>query len=74
MLDYLLSFWKDWKKFGGKGGGELQTLFKNIDICNISLFILQADMLMALSTQKASVNDEDLKKLKKFTDDFGMEG
>ena len=29
---------------------------------------------MALSTQKASVNDEDLKKLKKFTDDFGMEG
>jgi hypothetical protein len=31
-------------------------------------------MLMALSTQKASVNDADLAKLKKFTEDFGQEG
>jgi len=36
--------------------------------------VTMSDMLMALSTQKASVNDEDLHKLKKFTEDFGQEG
>lgn len=36
--------------------------------------VTMSDMLMALSTQKASVNDEDLQKLKKFTEDFGQEG
>lgn len=32
------------------------------------------DMLMSLQTQKATVNDQDLKKLQEFTDDFGQEG
>ncbi|KAK7114143.1 vacuolar protein sorting-associated protein 4-like isoform X2 [Littorina saxatilis] len=36
--------------------------------------VTYSDMLMALSTQKASVNEEDLKKLVKFTEDFGQEG
>lgn len=36
--------------------------------------VTMSDMLMALSTQKASVNDDDLQKLKKFTEDFGQEG
>ncbi|KAL8564594.1 Vacuolar protein sorting-associated protein 4B [Nucella lapillus] len=36
--------------------------------------VTQSDMMMALSTQKSSVNEEDLKKLIKFTEDFGQEG
>lgn len=32
------------------------------------------DMLLSLQNQKPTVNDEDLKKLKKFMDDFGQEG
>ena len=31
-------------------------------------------MLMALSNTKPTVNDDDLKKLQDFTDDFGVEG
>lgn len=31
-------------------------------------------MLKSLSTSKPTVNDEDLKKLTKFTTDFGQEG
>ena len=37
-------------------------------------FFLQSDMQQAISRQKPTVNDEDLDKLKKFTDDFGQEG
>lgn len=33
-----------------------------------------SDMLMSLSTSKPTVNDEDLKKLQTFTEDFGQEG
>ena len=29
---------------------------------------------MSLQTQKATVNEEDLKKLQEFTEDFGQEG
>lgn len=36
--------------------------------------ISMADMLHAITRQKPTVNDEDLEKLKKFTDDFGQEG
>ncbi|XP_058127842.1 vacuolar protein sorting-associated protein 4-like [Anopheles ziemanni] len=32
------------------------------------------DMLKSLASTKASVNDEDMKKLDKFTEDFGQEG
>lgn len=37
-------------------------------------FITQGDMLNSLSRTKPTVNDEDMKKLQKFTDDFGQEG
>lgn len=32
------------------------------------------DMMMSLATQKPTVNDDDLTKLKQFTEDFGQEG
>ena len=35
---------------------------------------LQQDMVRSLESSKPTVNDEDLKKLQKFTDDFGQEG
>lgn len=35
---------------------------------------LQSDMLRSLSTTRPTVNTEDLLKVKKFTEDFGMEG
>lgn len=38
------------------------------------VFYFQNDMLMSLSTQKATVNEDDLKKLEEFTSDFGQEG
>ncbi|WAR12623.1 VPS4A-like protein [Mya arenaria] len=36
--------------------------------------VSKTDMLMSLSTQKATVNENDLKKLEDFTNDFGQEG
>ena len=36
--------------------------------------VTMADMLRSLATQKRTVNEEDLEKLKKFSDDFGQEG
>lgn len=38
------------------------------------IFSLQADMLRSQSNTKPTVNDQDLEKLKKFTEDFGQEG
>lgn len=38
------------------------------------LFRLQPDMLRSLANTKPTVNEEDLEKLKKFTEDFGQEG
>ena len=38
------------------------------------LFYLQADMLRSLANTKPTVNEEDLGKLQKFTEDFGQEG
>lgn len=38
------------------------------------LFLLQPDMLRSLANTKPTVNEEDLQKLKKFTEDFGQEG
>ncbi|KAH9503578.1 Vacuolar protein sorting-associated protein 4A [Bulinus truncatus] len=35
--------------------------------------VSKADMLMAITNSKPTVNAEDLKRLQKFTDDFGME-
>lgn len=35
---------------------------------------MQADMLRSVTNTKPTVNDEDLVKLKKFTEDFGQEG
>ncbi|XP_071057503.1 vacuolar protein sorting-associated protein 4 [Onthophagus taurus] len=36
--------------------------------------VIMKDMLRSLATSKPTVNDEDLKKLTKFTEDFGQEG
>lgn len=36
--------------------------------------LLQTDMMRSLRNSKPTVNDEDLNKLKKFTEDFGQEG
>lgn len=36
--------------------------------------VLQSDMLRSLATTRPTVNDEDLLKVKKFTEDFGQEG
>ncbi|XP_055296724.1 vacuolar protein sorting-associated protein 4 [Sitodiplosis mosellana] len=36
--------------------------------------VTMSDMMKSLSRTKPTVNDEDLKKLQKFTDDFGQEG
>lgn len=36
--------------------------------------IIQSDMLKSLASTKPTVNDDDLKKLEKFTEDFGQEG
>ena len=37
-------------------------------------FSWQSDMLRSLSSTKPTVNEHDLLKLKKFTEDFGQEG
>lgn len=37
-------------------------------------YLSQSDMLRSLSTTRPTVNTEDLMKVKKFTEDFGMEG
>lgn len=37
-------------------------------------FPWQSDMLRSLSSTKPTVNEHDLLKLKKFTEDFGQEG
>lgn len=39
-----------------------------------NFYCQQGDMLNSLSRTKPTVNDEDMKKLQKFTDDFGQEG
>lgn len=39
-----------------------------------SVVSVQADMLRSLSNTKPTVNEQDLEKLKKFTEDFGQEG
>lgn len=41
---------------------------------NTGGFTFQSDMMKSLSRTKPTVNDEDMKKLQKFTDDFGQEG
>jgi len=48
-----------------------------IDVPGDKLFepvVTMSDMLKSLATSKPTVNDEDLKKLTKFTEDFGQEG
>lgn len=44
--------------------------------CNWFIFpvFLQRDMLKSLSRTKPTVNEDDLTKLRKFTEDFGQEG
>lgn len=40
----------------------------------LSFLFIQGDMKNSLARTKPTVNEEDLKKLQKFTDDFGQEG
>lgn len=42
-----------------------------LDLCCVSS---QADMLRSLANTKPTVNEQDLEKLRKFTEDFGQEG
>ncbi len=37
-------------------------------------YVFKLNFLRSLATQKKTVNEEDLDKLKKFTEDFGQEG
>ncbi|KAH8299243.1 hypothetical protein KR044_013092 [Drosophila immigrans] len=43
-------------------------------VINVFYFGLQRDMLKSLSRTKPTVNEDDLTKLRKFTEDFGQEG
>ena len=36
--------------------------------------VTMADMMKSLQNSKPSVNDEDLERMTKFTEDFGQEG
>jgi len=48
-----------------------------VDVPGDKLFepiVTMNDMLRSLATIKPTVNEDDLLKLKKFTDDFGQEG
>jgi vacuolar protein-sorting-associated protein 4 len=36
--------------------------------------VTMQDMLRSLTSTKPSVNDDDVSKMQKFTDDFGQEG
>lgn len=60
-------------------------IYKNYIFTHISMVIylhmkvilfssFQSDMLRSLSNTKPTVNEQDLDKLKKFTEDFGQEG
>lgn len=49
--------------------------YAGIIVClTFVLFFPQPDMLQSLTHIKPTVNDEDLKRLIKFTEDFGQEG
>lgn len=41
---------------------------------NSPFIYAQGDMLRSLANTKPTVNEQDLEKLKKFTEDFGQEG
>uniref|UniRef100_A0A673FUG0 Spastin/Vps4 C-terminal domain-containing protein n=1 Tax=Sinocyclocheilus rhinocerous TaxID=307959 RepID=A0A673FUG0_9TELE len=47
-----------------------------VDVASDKLLepIVSLDMLRSLEKTKPTVNEEDLEKLKKFTEDFGQEG
>lgn len=51
-----------------KKKAKIPELF--LTLCSVS----QEDMLRSLEKTKPTVNEEDLVKLKKFTEDFGQEG
>lgn len=51
-----------------------RTADRNLLPLTASPSLLQPDMLRSLANTKPTVNEEDLEKLKKFTEDFGQEG
>ncbi|WAR12614.1 VPS4B-like protein [Mya arenaria] len=55
--------------------GAIEMNWMNVDGDKLlEPVVSKTDMLMSLSTQKATVNENDLKKLEDFTNDFGQEG
>lgn len=53
---------------------EQKNLKKSGSGIEMENFVFQSDMLKSLASTKPTVNDDDLKKLEKFTEDFGQEG
>ena len=49
-------------------------LVSHVKLTFFSPIPFQHDMMMSVSSSKPTVNEDDLNKLKKFTDDFGQEG
>lgn len=58
----------------GEPGGEEMSWMQVPTDKLLEPVVSMKDMLRSLSTQKRTVNEEDLDKLKKFTEDFGQEG
>jgi len=58
---------------GSKGAMEMSWVDVDSDKL-LEPVVSMADMISSIATSKPTVNEEDLKKLKQFTDDFGQEG
>lgn len=58
---------------GERGAREMTWMSISTDQL-LEPVVSMKDMLRSLATQKKTVNEEDLDKLKKFTEDFGQEG
>lgn len=56
------------------GGSEAHLMKADPDFHGPLSFCLQGDMQRSLANTKPTVNEQDLDKLKKFTEDFGQEG
>lgn len=56
------------------GGSMGYIISVDPDFHGLVYLFLQGDMLRSLANTKPTVNEQDLDKLKKFTEDFGQEG
>lgn len=62
------------KPLGGVWIALVMFFFFNTGYSDLLNVFLQEDMELSVSKNKPTVNEEDLVKLKKFTEDFGQEG